>query len=442
MPIEPADRLIGWKSIAAYLGRDIRTVQRWEAAEGLPIHRLEHQRQGSAYAFRSELDEWQNSRSIDPRGIDAKDEPPRSLEARWRRWAPLAGGLLVAIGAVVLVASLLNRGTGPKRLPGEDTDNAPAYAAYAEGKALYAARQYRQAIAALDRAVSRDPKFGSAWALLAKVHGRLAQPVWAGGTQASARATECAERAATLAPNSADTRIALALAARARSDVATWRTEAQRAVALDSHAAEAYALLADSYAAVIYACNRDQDPERAEEYYRKALELAPDSTTAISNRAGNLRRMGRYKECIELLDKSVGSFRDEPPLRATRGVCRMLAGDMKGATDDIEALRGNQKIAPAGVLLYLGLLDLKTGKTDQGVGELERAVQASPSSRTHLIVAETYATAGDIDRSVEHMKLAFAKNPECAGLVDTSLAFKSVRDTPKVKDLLATYGVR
>lgn len=33
------DRLIGWKAIAAYLGRDIRTVQRWELAEKLPVHR-------------------------------------------------------------------------------------------------------------------------------------------------------------------------------------------------------------------------------------------------------------------------------------------------------------------------------------------------------------------------------------------------------------------
>ena len=32
-------RLDSWKEIAAYLGRDVRTVQRWERREGLPIHR-------------------------------------------------------------------------------------------------------------------------------------------------------------------------------------------------------------------------------------------------------------------------------------------------------------------------------------------------------------------------------------------------------------------
>src|SRR5437867_9654696 len=38
----PADRLDSWKEIAAYLRRSPRTVQRWERQEGLPVHRLVH----------------------------------------------------------------------------------------------------------------------------------------------------------------------------------------------------------------------------------------------------------------------------------------------------------------------------------------------------------------------------------------------------------------
>src|SRR5262249_54736323 len=51
-----------WKEIAAYLGRDVRTVQRWERTEGLPVHRHMHARQGSVYALRRELDAWKRSR--------------------------------------------------------------------------------------------------------------------------------------------------------------------------------------------------------------------------------------------------------------------------------------------------------------------------------------------------------------------------------------------
>src|SRR5579883_555332 len=57
-----ADRLDSWKEIAAYLGREVRTVQGWEKTEGLPIHRHQHARLGSVYAFKSELDQWREAR--------------------------------------------------------------------------------------------------------------------------------------------------------------------------------------------------------------------------------------------------------------------------------------------------------------------------------------------------------------------------------------------
>ncbi len=47
-----------WKEIAGYLKRGTRTAQRWDREEGLPVHRLQHDRLGSVYAYRSELDAW------------------------------------------------------------------------------------------------------------------------------------------------------------------------------------------------------------------------------------------------------------------------------------------------------------------------------------------------------------------------------------------------
>lgn len=55
---EAADRLDSWKDIAGYLRRDVSTVQRWEKREGLPVHRHQHDKLGSVYAFKSELDAW------------------------------------------------------------------------------------------------------------------------------------------------------------------------------------------------------------------------------------------------------------------------------------------------------------------------------------------------------------------------------------------------
>jgi hypothetical protein len=53
-----SDRLDSWKEIAAYLKRDVTTVQRWEKREGMPVHRHVHDRLGSVYAFKAELDSW------------------------------------------------------------------------------------------------------------------------------------------------------------------------------------------------------------------------------------------------------------------------------------------------------------------------------------------------------------------------------------------------
>jgi hypothetical protein len=60
---ESNGHLDSWKQIALYLGREVRTAQRWEKTERLPVHRHVHQKNGSVYAFKNELDAWRESRS-------------------------------------------------------------------------------------------------------------------------------------------------------------------------------------------------------------------------------------------------------------------------------------------------------------------------------------------------------------------------------------------
>jgi tetratricopeptide (TPR) repeat protein len=50
-------RLDTWKLIAKYLGRSARTVQRWHAEYGLPVHHLGAEA-SSVYAYTDELDLW------------------------------------------------------------------------------------------------------------------------------------------------------------------------------------------------------------------------------------------------------------------------------------------------------------------------------------------------------------------------------------------------
>lgn len=70
------DLLDGWKSIADYLGKSVRTAQRWKAEFGLPVHRLGAREGENVFAYRSELEAWRRAqKSGEPRGEDANPEP-------------------------------------------------------------------------------------------------------------------------------------------------------------------------------------------------------------------------------------------------------------------------------------------------------------------------------------------------------------------------------
>jgi hypothetical protein len=81
----PECRLESWKEIGAYLGRGIRTVQRWEREEGLPVHRLAHDKRGGIYARREELAVWWEGRRVTlatPSTGDPVGAPPAPLLER------------------------------------------------------------------------------------------------------------------------------------------------------------------------------------------------------------------------------------------------------------------------------------------------------------------------------------------------------------------------
>ena len=54
----PAPVLHSWKDIAAYVGRGVRTTQRWEHDLGLPVHRPKQRERSAVLAFPEEINEW------------------------------------------------------------------------------------------------------------------------------------------------------------------------------------------------------------------------------------------------------------------------------------------------------------------------------------------------------------------------------------------------
>ena len=97
-------RLESWKEIAAYLGRDVTTVRRWEKGEGLPVHRHLHHKLGSVYAYTTELDAWRSNRAP-ALATDAPDTRANSEPVRMRRYVRMAAA--VAALALALAAGVI-----------------------------------------------------------------------------------------------------------------------------------------------------------------------------------------------------------------------------------------------------------------------------------------------------------------------------------------------
>lgn len=141
------DRLDSWKEIAVYLKRDVRTVQRWEKSEKLPVHRHAHRRQGSVFAFRAELDAWWLQRSpseptstppqpdqpiqAEPAALEASTAcastaqqaeipapvllpPPAGRSTGWRQVG--VGTCIALLGIALLVVNFSRDHLGPKQI--------------------------------------------------------------------------------------------------------------------------------------------------------------------------------------------------------------------------------------------------------------------------------------------------------------------------------------
>ena len=191
------DRLDSWKEIAAYLNRSERTVRRWEASEELPVHRLQHDKRGSVYAYTRELDSWRTSRRVVDESAD-EEATRRPVHAGW--WA--AGALTVAAVAVALVIGLRLRAEDP-RIAERGTSNEEAWLAFERARFGDNAgrvqietgmRYYRQAI-------QLDPAFARAWAGLATAHMALTWFAERPLTETMSEARRIAEEARRLDPS-------------------------------------------------------------------------------------------------------------------------------------------------------------------------------------------------------------------------------------------------
>jgi hypothetical protein len=111
-------RLTSWKEIAAYLGREVRTVMRWEKARALPVHRGSGARAGVVFAETRELDAWMRGDATPIPLSSPAASVPRPATRRW----------LLAVAAALTLAG----GVGGWRLHGALPNDAASSAVMTE----------------------------------------------------------------------------------------------------------------------------------------------------------------------------------------------------------------------------------------------------------------------------------------------------------------------
>lgn len=79
MTAETVRMLTSWKEIAGFLGKSVRTVQRWERLLGLPVHRPKKSLSGIVLADPGELEAWLRSQPA-AAGAEPPQRCPRCSE--------------------------------------------------------------------------------------------------------------------------------------------------------------------------------------------------------------------------------------------------------------------------------------------------------------------------------------------------------------------------
>jgi Tol biopolymer transport system component len=97
-PQNRGSKLDSWKEIAAYLNRDIRTVQRWERTAGLPVRRLQKPGLRAVFAYTADLDDWLQLQSNSTVSVV---EPNVALES------PTSFPIKTLAAGIVAIAGLL-----------------------------------------------------------------------------------------------------------------------------------------------------------------------------------------------------------------------------------------------------------------------------------------------------------------------------------------------
>ena len=372
--------LDSWKAIATYFGRTVRTVQRWEREQGLPVHRQLHNSLSSVYAYSSELHAWQLGRVPDARVPD---------EEVGARVTTATGPTQLRVPRVTYDHYVRGCYYWEKRTLGDlvrairefkkALDSEPAWALPYSGLAeAYLALSgnefwspmdgYLKARAAAQEALKREPHLPAALTALGFVRAFF-DADWYGAEEEFRRALEIDSDYA-----NAHYWSGMAAMNRGRFDEAS--TKIRHASAL----APLSAVIAANIGRPLMCAGRF---EEAKSWFARALDLEPDLWVSHVLMGWAHEALKEYAQAVTSLEQAVRLSGGTPTVLALMAGAQAMAGAVDTAREMLAALLADRRsyVAPVRVARVFVAL----GETDQTFAWLERAcVDRSIRNNTYL----------------------------------------------------------
>ena len=431
--------LESWKEIAAHFGRRVRTVQRWEKEEGLPVHRHAHKSRGSVFALPEELDAWWATR-IEPATLvmlsEAKHLPHHSARASRRSLALV--GLIAAAGILTLLAAV-RLAPPPAPIPDDAVSPRVLEARYLLHRGSASEVDRATALCTAESArVSADPSSPSTERAAIHeclAHAALARAKMGRGPLAATllEATRQAETALALDPRRADSVAIAAWASYIRDwDAVSAESAYRRAIALDPASGLPHHGLAHLLSA------RGRHDESIAEL-RRAQRAQPLSAALNDDGCWFFYRARRYAEA---LDEAERGLRLEPQRPGTLW-CVM---DARAARGEYGAARD----AAVTILRTIGdpaAETIASAPAEEAVRRFgRRMLERLDERRATLSIPATpysllHAELGDRDSTIQWLERACSDHDPVLLLVRVHPAFDSIRGDPRLEPLLRRAGV-
>lgn len=315
-------RIDSWKEIAAFFGRDERTVKRWEKERGLPVHRLPGER-GGVFAWSQELTAWLNSSAASNGKAEAaplaaaaplpQPDFPASvvagapLQRHTMLWtsAIVAGILVVAAGGFLLWRHFRHERIGARqeraRATSHHVPDPEAQELYLKGRYYWNRRtegSLHQAIDAFTQAVVHDSDYAQAYAGLAECYDLMPEFTSMPGSEAFPRAIAAGRKAVALDDSLAEAHRALGFA------LFYWEWKVPAALA----------------------------------EYQRALALDPRDEDAHHWYATSLMTLGRYPEALVEIDEAQRINPASRSILCDQALIRFGAGDREAAINKLREI--------------------------------------------------------------------------------------------------------